>query len=264
MGYITIQEHQIYYEIDGSGPPVLMVMGLGGNSQVWAPIRRTLASNHTLIMYDMRGTGRSSMPAQPVTLDELMDEIQTLLTHLDLQNVHGVGFSFGATVLLSYARRFPQVLRSISLVSGAYEITPYVQRFLEVQTELAQTLERSLYLKQIMLWLLSERFFRENPDFFERAIYMLTRSEFAGRFLEVWQLFHKAFQDSHRELQALDCPVQFIHGTADKVGAPEIVEQIAGVLKNCQVNWVEHGGHMLTWDAPERTAELLLHFLSTH
>lgn len=264
MGYITIQEHQIYYEIDGSGPPVLMVMGLGGNSQVWAPIRRTLTSNHTLIMYDMRGTGRSSMPTQPVTLDELMEEIQVLLTHLDLQNVHGVGFSFGATVLLSYARRFPHSLRSLSLVSGVYEITPYVQRYLEVQTALAQTLERGLYLKQIMLWLLSERFFRENPDFFERAIYMLTRSEFSGHFLEVWQLFYKAFQASYRELDVLDCPVQFIHGTADKVGAPEIVQHIAGLLKESQVNWVEHGAHMLTWDAPERTAELLLHFLSEH
>jgi len=241
-----------------------MVMGLGGNSQVWAPIRRLISSKHTLIMYDMRGTGRSSMPSQHATLDDLMEEIHTLLTHLDMHEVHGVGFSFGATVLLSYARRYPQAMKSISLVSGAYEITPYVRKFLEVQTELAGTLSRGYYLKQIMLWLLSERYFRENPDFFDRAVYMLERSPFADRFLEVWQLFAQAFQDSHRELQALDCPTQFIHGTADKVSAPENVTQVAAVLQNSQVNWVEHGGHMLTWDAPEQTVELLLRFLSAH
>lgn len=269
MGYVTIGGHQIYYEVDGNGPPVLMVMGLGGNSQVWAPIRRFLTSKYTLIMYDMRGTGKSSLPSQPVTLDDLIQEIDTVLTHLAIERlitdqISGVGFSFGATVLLSYARRYPQKIKSISLVSGVYDITTYVRTYLTVQTELAQVLSRGQYLKQVVLWLLSERFFQKNPDFFDRVIYMLERSPLAGRTLEVWELFAAAFQDSQKNLHEIACPMQIIHGTADKVSSMEIVQRITESLPECQVDWVKYGGHMLTWDAPEDTVEFLLNFLALH
>jgi len=260
LGYVQLQDQEIFYEIDGVGPPVLMVMGLGGNSQVWAPLRRALSSNYTLIMYDMRGTGRSSQASSPATLDDLIEEIHAVLVHLELRDVRAVGFSFGATVLLNYAYRYPQLLKSVSLVSGAYEFTTYVRKFIDVQVELASVLPRSQYLKQVMLWLLSERFFQHNPEFFDRAIFMLERSPLAGRFLEIWQLFALAFQDSYQGLATLPMPLQFVHGSADKVSSPEIVQRITTDLTNCQVDWVEYGGHMLTWDAPEQTIDLLCRF----
>jgi pimeloyl-ACP methyl ester carboxylesterase len=262
VSFLTIDDQQIYYEVAGQGPPVLMVMGLGGNSQVWAPLRRFLTEDYTLILYDMRGTGKSSVPTTAVTPDDLVQEIQALLTHLDLDRVQAVGFSFGATVLLNYARQYPQMLRSLSLISGAYEITPYLRTYIEVQTELARTLPRGLYLKQVVLWLLSERFFQKNPEFFERAMYMLERSPLAGRSLEVWDLFAAAFQGSLENLQEIRSPMQIIHGTADKVSSSEVVQRVAAQLPQAQLNWVEGGGHMLTWDAPEGIIEHLLPFLT--
>src|SRR3954454_14112365 len=55
MGFVSFENNQVYYETTGKGEPLLMVMGLGGNSQVWAPIRRHLAGKYSLVMYDMQG-----------------------------------------------------------------------------------------------------------------------------------------------------------------------------------------------------------------
>src|SRR5262249_56732329 len=78
MPYLELPEHALYYEVDGSGPPLLMVMGLGGNAQVWAPIRRRLTRHWRLVMYDMQGTGRTGAPGAVTTIDDLVGEIEAL------------------------------------------------------------------------------------------------------------------------------------------------------------------------------------------
>lgn len=263
MGFISVQANQVYYETVGQGEPLLMVMGLGGNSQVWAPIRRHLASRYCLVMYDMQGTGRSSTSTEAISLDSLIEEIEAVRSHLGLEQVRGLGYSFGATVLLNYASRYPQRLKSISLVSGLYEISAYNQKFFEVQARLAEVLDRRDYMKQIIFWLLSEQFFQQNPEFFDRIIFMLEQSPQAHQSFEGWKKFSTAFKPDYRqELSNLSCPVQIIHGSADKVSPASTVLRESRLVRECQVNLVENGGHMLTWDKPEATVELLLKFFS--
>ena len=116
MPFLKVDDANLHYEVDGAGPPLLLIMGLGGNSQVWAPVRRQLASRYRLIMYDMRGTGRSDSSALPATIEALGAELDALFAHLGLERVLALGYSFGASVLLNYAARKPERFEAISLV----------------------------------------------------------------------------------------------------------------------------------------------------
>jgi len=263
MPYITVNDAALYYEIDGSGPPLLMVMGLGGNAQVWAPIRRRLARHWRLVLYDMQGTGRSAAPERPATVDDLAAEIEALRRHLQLDRFRAIGYSFGAAVLLSYARRHAEALHSVSLISGLYEVGPFAHSFFRVQSDLAQSLSRTDYLKQIALWLLSESFFERQPEFLDRVVAMLARSPQAGQAFDGWTRFSGAFKASYREeLEALRCPVQIVHGGHDKVSPVSAAGRHAAAVAGCQFSVVEDAGHMLPWDAPQATAERVVKFFS--
>lgn len=257
---------ELFFEIDGSGPPLLLVMGLGGNAQVWAPIRRQLASRYTLIMYDMQGMGRSGPLSEPATRQTLMNEVDALLTHLNLTDVLGLGYSFGASVLLNCAARAPGRFKAISLVSAVYAMTPHLRAFVEVQVELARSLSRSQYLKQAFVWCSSEAFFQRNPDFFERMSAMLERSPHAaGTGWDAWSQFMGAFDPDYRDiLRELTLPIQIVHGSADKVSSIDVVRDAASAKPNIRLDVIGGAGHILPWDAPDPTVAALTQFYAQY
>jgi pimeloyl-ACP methyl ester carboxylesterase len=266
MPFLTVNDAKLYYEVFGSGPPLVMVMGLGGNSQVWAPIRQQLASRYQLIMYDMQGTGRSEKLAGPTTRETLMNEVDALLTHLGLERALGLGYSFGASVLLNYAARRPERLQAVSFVAAVYKLTPHVLAFVDIQTELARSLTRSQYLKQAFLWTTSESFFERNPEFLQRMIGFLERSPHGNETgWDAWKQFMVAFDPDYREiLRGLSVPTQILHGAADRVSAIESVREAASVNPAIALDVIPRGGHILPWDSPEETAAALLGFYGKH
>jgi len=264
--YLTVNDAKLFFEVDGSGPPLVMVMGLGGNAQVWAPIRRQLASRYQLIMYDMQGMGRSEALPSAATRETLTNELDAVLSHLEVKRAFGLGYSFGASVLLNYAAKKPERLKAISLVSAVYTITPHLQAFVDTQTELARSVSRSLYLKQAFLWCSSESFFTRNPEFFERMIGFLEKSPHgANTGWDAWKQFMSAFDPDYRNiLRGLSIPTQIVHGSVDKVSAIETVRDAASVNPRIQLDEIPGGGHILPWDAPEPTVGALLKFYGQH
>src|ERR1700735_5111287 len=108
MGMITVgQENsaavQLYYEDHGSGPPVVLLAGWPLDSRSWEPqLACLLEAGHRVILYDRRGFGRSSRPADGYDFDTLAEDLHTVLVELDLRDVTLVGFSLGTGELARY------------------------------------------------------------------------------------------------------------------------------------------------------------------
>jgi pimeloyl-ACP methyl ester carboxylesterase len=264
MVYLPMRDGGVYYETAGNGPPLLLVMGLGGNTQIWGYVRRRLAAEFSLVMYDMRGTGRSPATCQPLTADDLVEEVEALRQHLGIQELRAVGYSFGMSVVLRYANQFPTRLKAVSLVSGMLEIGTYAQRFFETQAELAQILPRTQYLKQVAFWMLSEGFFANNPDYFDRIVFMAERSPLAAQPFQGWERFAPTLKSDYTaELRSLKCPLQIVHGSADKVAPVDAIESVARQLTDVRLDVVPGAGHMMPVDSPEPMAEHLRSFFTS-
>jgi 3-oxoadipate enol-lactonase len=91
----------LHYELEGEGPPLLLIMGLGGNRLGMAPAVPAFSDAYRCITFDNRGTGESDVPPGPYTIDEMADDVAGLLDHLDLGPVHAVGWSMGGCILQS-------------------------------------------------------------------------------------------------------------------------------------------------------------------
>ncbi len=107
------------FSVEGSGPPLLMVHGIGGRRAHWDGVVRALKGDFTCIRYDLRGHGRSPVPPVPYSLDELVEDVEALRGRLGIDRLHIAGHSLGGMIAPAYARTFPERVAALCLVSTA-------------------------------------------------------------------------------------------------------------------------------------------------
>jgi pimeloyl-ACP methyl ester carboxylesterase len=109
---------ELYYEDTGTGFPVVFCHEFGGDYRSWDPQVRAFARLHRCITYSQRGFPPSSVPntLESYSQERLIEDLQRLVQHLNIQQAHFVGFSMGGSVVLNFALAHPELCRSIVVV----------------------------------------------------------------------------------------------------------------------------------------------------
>jgi pimeloyl-ACP methyl ester carboxylesterase len=119
MPYAHNQDVKIYYEIEGQGPALMFAHGATGNMNSWRSYGYVdkFKSDHTVILYDMRGHGQSDKPhtVEAYNYSFLIDDVIAVLDALQLDKTHFWGYSMGATIGFGLAKHYPQRIRSLIL-----------------------------------------------------------------------------------------------------------------------------------------------------
>jgi pimeloyl-ACP methyl ester carboxylesterase len=110
---------------------VVLIHGLGGNHAFWYwGVARPLARHHPVLVYDLRGHGRSELVSGGYSVDEMTGDLLALLHETGVDQAHLVGHSFGGSVALNAAIRAPERVLSLTLVD-------VILRCFQPQTRLA-------------------------------------------------------------------------------------------------------------------------------
>ena len=118
--FVRVDGHLLRMSIRGEGPPILLIMGLGGNIEMWAPLERELhRRGFQTIAYDASGTGHSPPRLVPLRPHGLARQAAHLLDALGLPDADVVGVSFGGGVAQELALRNPHRVRRLVLASTA-------------------------------------------------------------------------------------------------------------------------------------------------
>ena len=117
----TLNGQQFYFEVHGTGEPLLLLHGFSGSSQDWVPSLAQWPTKFQCILPDLRGHGRSGNLSKPFRHEDAATDLLALLDHLGIRACKGVGISAGANVLLHMATKPPDRITSMVLVSA----TPY-------------------------------------------------------------------------------------------------------------------------------------------
>jgi len=113
---------QLYFEVHGTGEPLLLLHGFSGSSQDWIPSLSQWGTKFQLILPDLLGHGHSGMLSKPFRHEDAASDMFALLDHLGIRSCKGVGISGGGNVLLHMATKQPQRVTAMVLVSA----TPYL------------------------------------------------------------------------------------------------------------------------------------------
>jgi pimeloyl-ACP methyl ester carboxylesterase len=126
-GFAPIGDVQLYYEVHGSGEPILFVHGGGGSiAGSWSSdYVNELSRDFRVILADSRGHGKTADGTGPLTYGRLTFDLVRLLDHLGIDRAHVVGHSMGAITGLHLLVDFSDRVKTATLLAGAYHVDNY-------------------------------------------------------------------------------------------------------------------------------------------
>ena len=118
MPTLSINATTLFYERIGSGPPLLLIHGLGSSGDDWAFQREEFSRWYTLVLPDLRGSGRSAKPAGPYSIAQFAADLWGLLDALGIESADLLGFSLGGAVAIEMALMRPARVRRLVLCNA--------------------------------------------------------------------------------------------------------------------------------------------------
>jgi len=255
----------IEYYLEGSGPPLLMIMGLGGQASSWGePVLDGLQQHFTTIRFSNRGTGATDKPADGYTIPQMADDAARLMDAIGIEKPHVFGISMGGMIAQEFVLNHPD--RVQGLVLGCTNCGPA-----HSVTIPAETLAK---FGQIMSLPVEERireFWNINvtPQFIANGTTFLnhimelgmatpTPVETFGRQFGAAQSF-----DTYDRLPQIKSPTLIIQGDMDALVPVENAEVLHGRIAGSRVRIVRGTGHCFFWEKPEEVVEEIVGFLSS-
>ncbi len=259
MPNIDIAGNDLYYERRGTGEPVLLIQGLGGNSLHWGEgFLGGLEDGYELILFDNRGAGRSGVLEGELTIVDLAQDALALLDALELDRAHVVGISMGGMVAQELVLAAPERVLTLTLGCTFPGGPEAKMTDMEVVGMLAEAVlsgddERTLRVGyEVMI----------AAEYGEREGAYELYSELAGQYrapipVLMAQLAAIMGHDTSDRLAEVTAPTLVIHGTADRLMEVENGELIARLIPGAHLELLEGSGHMFFWEQPERSAQLV-------
>lgn len=114
--FATIHGYRRAFRSAGTGPPLLLIHGIGDSSSTWLPVMESFARDHTVIAPDLLGHGLSDKPRADYSIAAYANGMRDLLSVLDIDSVTVVGHSLGGGVAAQFAYTFPERCERLVLV----------------------------------------------------------------------------------------------------------------------------------------------------
>ena len=206
-GYAAVNGLKLYYEVHGSGDPVVLLHGsymtITNNWDGWIG---ELSKTRQVIAVEMQGHGRTADIERDFSYENLADDVAALLDHLDIPIADLIGYSMGGGVALQCAIRHPQNLRKVVIISAVFRHDGWVQEALDAFPNFTPEAFEGSTIKAEYEKLSPTP--NDFPNFVKRVIAMDL----------------KPYDFGAENLKATQAPMFFIHGDADGVRLDHIAE----------------------------------------
>lgn len=165
----------LYYEIEGSGDPLLLIMGTSADHTTWAAQVEAYRDHYTVITYDSRGTGQSTHPAHvsDYSMRILADDAAALLDSIGVERAHVSGLSLGSATAQELALNHPSRVATLQLHCTWGRSDEWFVRMIEtLETHILHD-DPAGYIRTGLLWVASPTFINDRPDdveAFERGV----------------------------------------------------------------------------------------------
>lgn len=229
MPFAKTGDINMYYEVHGSGEPIVLIAGLGIDLKIFNPIVEQLSQNFKVLVFDNRGAGLTDKPDIPYSIEMMASDTAALMKTLSIESAHVLGLSMGGRIALSLALEHPDMVKNLILASTAATIK------------------------------------KGRPLLFSKLIKRL-RSMF-GKSQQPFYAFMRQLDasrsfDCSSRLGEIGIPALILHGKKDKLAPYELaVEMHAGIKDSRLITF--KGGHLFFIWENQPYIDAMLNFLNT-
>lgn len=247
---------------NGSGDALLMIHGLGGSSNTWAPIMNAV-TQFGVIRLDLPGSGRSDRVQGPLSISGFVDAVFKVLKAAGLSRVHVAAHSMGAIVATHMAAREPAAVRSLALFGPLLAPPDSARTPIRARGQKART-EEAAGLQTIADALLSSVISSETRS--QRPVATaFVRESMMRQSAEGYARSCDALADAQpADTSGLTCPALLVTGDEDPVAPPQAVRMMAEKLASSgarvETEILRRCGHWPTIEMPEACSALMRRF----
>ncbi|KTD00100.1 alpha/beta hydrolase [Legionella geestiana] len=235
-------ETTIFFKVLGKGDPIVLISGGFCDHQVWDDVVEPLSCRYQVITYDNRGIGQSDASVyDDYTPKLLASDLNSLLTHLEIQSAHIIGHSMGGFIAQYFAAHYPRKIRSLSLLSSLLTMNIAGNGYLDLLLDDAKN------------------------DFDKLQKQM---PELAGQSQTIHSILQQAIlckqYDAQSYINKISVPTLIMSGINELVVTKEDSQLLASVIKNVNRITFLNCGHMLQRESPNEVVKELLNFLDNN
>lgn len=240
MPHVNNGAARIFWDSQGAGTPILLVMGASWSSRMWYPAVDALAEQHRVIWFDNRGVGDSST-VRTGSIEEMAADASAVLDAAGCASAHVYGVSLGGVVALQLGLQAPE--RVNSLILGCTGILsadkPRAPRVLSLVTRLPAGVRRRLLAAAGKGGYGSAA----SPADIEVDRTWLAEEECTTIALRQQQRALRAYSADPKQVAALQLPAMVLHGTEDDVVPYSYGKELAETLPHARFVSLDEAGH---------------------
>jgi pimeloyl-ACP methyl ester carboxylesterase len=260
MAFVETQGATIYWDEQGHGAPVLLIMGLSYPSYMWHRTRPVLAANYQTIALDNRGIGRSDVPPGPYSIALMASDVAAVLDAAGIESSHLFGVSMGGMIAQEFALQYPKRVRSLILgctAAGgptAVRAEPDAAQMLMARGKM--TPEQAAEAAVPFIYDPATPRERIDEDLAIRRPWFPRAEAYTA------QLQGIIAWESYSRLSGIAAPTLVIHGESDRLVPPDNGKLIAERIPGARLVMIPHASHLFLTDQTEVSHHAILEFLN--
>lgn len=265
MPTLALADIELYYELVGKGPRLLMFNGSGSSIETARPLVDILAEHFEVLVHDQRALGRTTVPERTATMADYAADAAALLDHVGWPTVRVFGISFGGMVAQELAVTYPARVERLALVCtspggiGGSSFPLHTLAALGAE-ERAAISSKNMDSRFDAEWLATHSFDRAIVDnAAQRAAAPRTPEQRRG---EAMQLQARSLHDVWDRLPAIACPTLITCGEFDGIAPPANSEAMHRAIAGSELRRYQ-GGHLFVYQDRQAVPDLL-EFLAGH
>lgn len=261
MPFLKVKDLMIHYEIAGEGAPLIILHGMGNNSQSWKKQLKGLSEQFTVIAWDAPGYGQSSDPKEELQdFGQFADVLKGFIENLHYESVALLGHSMGSAIALDFCNRYPQMVDALIIsdaTRGAAALSQEEnERKLANRLKNIETLEPQELAKLRVKELLSPN---PDPEVQKEAERIYSQIRPMGFRSVAYSLYHL---NQMEILSSISVPTLVICGELDKVTPVSESEVFHHSIKGSTFTTIPETGHLCYQEDPQSFNGIVLDFLN--
>jgi pimeloyl-ACP methyl ester carboxylesterase len=240
-GYAPVNGLKMYYEIEGTGDPLVFIppaFGFAGRESF-----PELVQSHSVITVDLQGNGRTAdIPERPISIEQYAEDVVGLLKYLGISKADFVGESYGGNAAAMIAIRYPELVRRVVTYSATFAPPPNTLNPETTHYEQPPTAET----RDVQFQRESYKKVAPDPNYWPRI------------YDKVGSIQWKGF--SKEDLASIKAPILIVQGDHDFVRLEHSVETVK-LIPRAELAVIPNASHFALSSEQERVIPIIRHFL---
>ena len=260
MHSLRSDDAEIFYEIQGDGPPVILLHPFPAHHEFWLPVIPALRSRYRLILPDLRGHGESEVGQGPALMAKHAADIARIMDAAGVGKAAFIVCSIGGYIVFEFLRRFRSRVSALALCDTRPQpdtTEARANRLKNADAVLEQGTEQ--FLKSMVPKLFGSTTVSSRPDIVEGALQMMRKMSPEDVSLVLRGMGERP--DSVPDLKYINLPTLIVMGEEDVLATGGDGELMRQNIPGSRLKMIPKAGHYAPWERPEAVAPLLRQFL---